>query len=1120
MKTLRPRYLLLLTALLTITASLLCPTDAEARKKKKPAAQEEAASEKDDATWNVSEPPGDWQSITIDTEETTWSNLDVSPDGTTILFDMLGDLYTVPIEGGEATALTDGIEWNIQPRYSPDGDRIAFISDRGGADNLWLIDADGSAPQAVTEESEHLVHNPSWSADGAYIVAKKSFTSTRSIGAGEIWMFHPGGGDGLQLTDRPFAERDQKNQAEPAFSPDGRYVYFSRDTTPGRVWQYGKDPTGGIFSIERLDRETGETEVIVRGPGGAVRPTPSPDGKQLAFVKRLPGLTSALYLKDLESGKEWAIYERFERDHQATNGSQGNAPAIAWTPDSGSIVFWSGGKIRRVDAMSRQATVIPIHVVAHKKIQAALRFPVEVAPPTFRVRMPRWVRMSPDGSKVVFQALGHLYLKDLASGKQRRITQQNDHFEFYPSFSADGSQIVYVTWDDEKLGSVQAVGIDGGEGKMLTQQPGHYVEPKLSPDGKLLVYRKISGGFLTSPLWSNEPGLYVQAADGDASSVRRVSKSGSNPQFSAAGDRVLFTDDGEGTGQVLKSVNLDGFEERTHLKGAKVTEITVSPDGHWVAFTEQFNAYVAPFTLTGRTVTLGPKMTSIPVRQVSARSGEWLHFSATNDKLYWSHGATLYTRDLKDAFAFLEGAPEELPEPLTEGLDVSFEVAADRPEGMIALTGARVVTMRNANDMQEVIDNAVVLVDGNRIVAIGPASEIEVPADAFVVDVTGKTILPGLVDVHAHGPQARSELTPEQNWSHYAKLAFGVTTVHDPSNDSSSIFSAAEMQRAGRIVAPRTFSTGTILYGSHAPGATAKIDNLEDARFHVRRLKELGAISVKSYQQPRRDQRQQILAAGRELGIMVVPEGGMKYQHNMNEIVDGHTGIEHSLSIKTGYDDVRQLWSQTEVGYTPTFVVAFGGLEGERYWYEHTNVWENERLMRFTPRFLVESRAMRRQKAPESHYNHIHVARFAKQLRDLGVTVHIGAHGQRHGIDAHWEMWMMEQGGFTPWEALRGGTIDGAHYVGLDGDVGSIEVGKLADLIVIDGNPLEDLRRSEFIVYTMLDGRLYDAATMNQLAPDAAQRQEFFFEQEGGDTLPPSTETWMRRFQEQHHWVH
>jgi imidazolonepropionase-like amidohydrolase len=353
-----------------------------------------------------------------------------------------------------------------------------------------------------------------------------------------------------------------------------------------------------------------------------------------------------------------------------------------------------------------------------------------------------------------------------------------------------------------------------------------------------------------------------------------------------------------------------------------------------------------------------------------------------------------------------------------------------------------------------------------------------------------------------------------------ANLAFGVTTIHDPSNDTASVFAAAELQKAGLLTAPRIFSTGTILYGAHAPDATADIDSQDDATFHVRRLQEAGAISVKSYQQPRRDQRQQIIAAARDLRMMVVPEGGAKFQSNMTEIVDGHTGIEHATPLVAFYDDVRQLWSQTKVGYTPTFVVAYGGISGERYWYDRTDVWKDVKLMTFTPRFIVEPRAMRRTKAPDEHYNHIHVAEQARLLRSKGVSIQIGAHGQRAGLAAHWELWSLAQGGFTPWEAFRAATIDGARYIGMDKEIGSIEPGKLADLAVIGGEPLKDIRDSEKVTFTMINGRLYDAATMDQIAPDKVKRKPFFFEKEGGDTIHPATTAWIDDLSERLGWTH
>ncbi len=1078
----------------------------------------EAPAEDSDPAWSVQSPPGEWQTIDIDADEVSWSTVTVSPSGDVLVFDFLGDLYRLPLGGGDAEPLTEGIAWDFQPSFSPDGRRIAFVSDRGGAENIWVVDADGSDPVRVTSERENLLHNPAWTPDGEFIAARKAWVSTRSIPAGSIWMFHRSGGGGVELVERLHGAQSQKNIAEPAFSPDGRYLYYSQDMTGGSVWQYNKDANTGIFAILRLDRESGETETVVSGPGGAIRPVPSPDGNKLAFVRRNPTeLTSRLMLKDLESGIETTLVDTLSRDMQETSGDRGNYPGFAWLPDGSGIVLWSQGKLHRVGLDGSQAE-IPFRVTTTRKVQPALRQVTRVAPDQVRIGMLRWNQTSPDGKLAVYQALGYLWIHDLQTDQRRRLTDQDQHWEFYPSFSPDSRSVVYTTFDDEQLGSVRIAPISRGRERVLTEQPGHYVEPAFSPDGSQVVFRKTTGGYLTSPTWSEQPGLYRVAADGK--DLQRVLDRGAEPQFSADGQRILFSVRTEGTKRALHSVDLNGGDEREHLLGDWVTGYKVSPDGRWVAFTEHYNAYVAPFFPAGKRLPIGGDAKAFPVARVSARGGETLHWSADSQTLGWSYGSRLYSRDLNRSFAFLEGASEPLPEPETEGRDLSFEVDADRPDGQIALVGARVVTMRDAYAREEVIEQGTVLVRGNRIEAVGTAEAVSVPDGYRVIDVSGHTLIPGLVDAHAHGAMSNEQLQPRQNWMQYANLAFGVTTIHDPSNDNRAIFSVAELQRTGAVLAPRIFSTGRILYGALAPGVTAKVDSYEDALFHVRRQQEQGAISVKSYNYLRRDQRQQVLKAARELGMIVVPEGGMRLEQNLTQIVDGHTGIEHSLPNQRIYRDIDQLWSQTDVFYSPTFVVAYGGLMGEEYWYDRTNVWENQHLMAFTPKSVVMPRSIRRPTAPDAHYNHIFVAEEARELNALGVPVVIGAHGQLAGLGAHWEFWMMEQGGFTPFQALRGATIDGARYFGMDAEIGSIEVGKLADLVLIDGNPLENLRDSEKVRYTMLNGRLYEAATMNQIAPELRQREAFFFERPGGDAWNPVTH---QRFDQQAHalgWVH
>mgnify|MGYP002619617505 CR=1 FL=1 len=1059
----------------------------------------DAGESKADA-WSVQEPPVPTKSVKLDVEAGTWMNLDVSPDGKTIVFDLLGDLYAIPATGGTATSLTSGMAWDMQPRFSPDGKWIAFTSDRGGGDNLWLIPApsgqadEKNEPRAVTKESFRLVNSPVWSPDGQFIAVRKHFTARRSLGSGEIWLYHLTGGDGLQLTDKP---NDQKDVGEPAFSPDGRWVYFSQDATPGEAFEYNKDPHASIYVIKRLDRQEGRVETFISRAGGAVSPTPSPDGRWLAYVGR-EGLRTSLFVHDIDSGAERRLFDQLDRDMQETWAIHGVYPKMAWTPDGKVLVFWAGGKIHRVELESGKVATIPFHVVDERAVVPALRFPIEVHPESFHTKMLRWVQVAPDGRSVVYQALGRLWVRDLPNGTPRRLTRDEDVFEHQPSFSRDGKHIVYTAWNDDTLGSVRIVPRGGGSGQVVSERPGHFDHPVFTPDGKRVVYRAAAGGSLTSARYSRDTGLYVIDIDKQrrarVGTARLVTRSGNRPHFGADGDRVFFSDVERAKGEskpVLKSIALDGSNERIHVRSDHATDYRVSPDGNWLAFREQFDAWLAPFPPTGRAFKVGPKEKSLPIARVSHDAGEYLHWSGDGQRLYWTLGPELFSRELDEAFEHIEGGPESAPPPPGAGLDIGFDLPSHRPAGSIALVGARIVTMRD----DEVIDDGAIVVERDRIVAVGPRSQVQIPTGAHLVDATGMTIVPGLIDVHAHGPQGERGVIPQQNWLHFATLAFGVTTVHDPSNDTGEIFAAAEMARAGLIVAPRIFSTGTILYGANAP-FKAVIDSLDDARRHLRRMKAVGAFSVKSYNQPRRDQRQQVLAAARELEMMVVPEGGSLYHHNMSMVVDGHTGIEHAIPVARGYADMIQLWAGTEVGYTPTLGVGYGGLWGENFWYAKTEVFEHPKLRRFVPRDRYEPRARRRVLASRGDWNHVAIARLAKHLVDAGVRVQLGAHGQREGLAAHWELWMFVQGGMTPHEALRAGTLDGARYLGLDGDIGSLEPGKLADLAVIDGDVLKDIRISDRVRYTMVGGRLFDADTMDEVAGAKHSRRPFFWERD------------------------
>ena len=1049
-------------------------------------AEKNSTVEKDAAAkWSVNAPQGKFSTAKIDVRSGTWMNVDLSPDGKTIVFDLLGDIYTMPVSGGKATPLMTDIAWQMQPRFSPDGKYIAFTSDENGGDNLWIMKADGSEAKAVTTETFRLLNSPAWSPDGNYLVGRKHYTGSRSLGAGEVWMYHKSGGNGVMLTKRP---NEQKDLGEPAFSHDGKYVYFSQDATPGKTFHYSKDSEKGIYKIKRLALETGEIKVIVSGKGGAIRPTLSPDGKYLAFISR-DDFQSNLYLYDLQSGAQTKIYDGLERDMQETWAIHGVYPTMAWTPDSDGLVFWAGGKINKLSLDNNKTNVIDFHVQTEKKIQTAVRFSQDLDQTTFNTKMLRDVKISPNGKKVVFESMGHLYTKTLPDGKPKRLTKQKSQFELNPSFSRDGKKIVYVSWDDKNLGQVRVVSSRGGKGKVITSEPGKYVEPSFSPDGKTVVYRKVKGGYITDPTWGLNPGIYAVSAKGGKATL--VTESGLQPHFGADNDRIYVTRNGK-TPHISR-IDLDGQHDTKLYQGKFASEYRVSPDGKHLAFAERFKVFVTPFVERGDVIDIGPKAKNLPVEQLSMRAGEGINWNGKSNELYWSLGADLFQASVNGLFDIKsdEATKADNSPAKAKVTNLSYQQKVDIPAGRVAFVGGKVITMEG----EQVIENGVVLVEGNKIKAVGSRAQVEIPSNAKVIDISGKTIMPGLIDAHAHGSQGSSEIIPQQNWKNYAGLALGVTTIHDPSNDTTEFFAASEMQKAGKIVASRLFSTGTILYGATIPGYTSHVDNLDDAKFHVERLKSAGAFSVKSYNQPRRNQRQQFIQAARELEMMVVPEGGSLLQHNLTMVVDGHTTLEHSISTAKIYDDIKQLWSQSDMAYTPTMGVAYGGISGENYWYDTTNVWQHPRLSKYVPSEFLDPRSMRRPKAPHHHYNHLNVAKVAKEMQDLGVEVNSGGHGQREGLAMHWEMWMMAQGGMTPLQAIRTATISPAKSLGLDKDLGSLTVGKLADMIVVDGDVTKDIRLSDKVTYTMVNGRLYNAETMNEIGNYDNKRKKFYFEE-------------------------
>jgi Tol biopolymer transport system component/imidazolonepropionase-like amidohydrolase len=1052
------------------------------------------------APWKIDEPHGPSHTVRFTTDEGTWLHLDVHPDGTRVVFSLLGDLYLLPLAGGPARRLTSGPAYDVQPRFSPDGRSIAFASDRDGLENLWLCDLDGAHARQISHDKDSTVSAPEFTPDGEYLLGRKRLTDTSSLGMVELWMWHLKGGQGVQVTKKD----EQADAADPAFSPDGRYLYFSaRDAR----YKYDRNVNEGIWQIKRLDRRNGQVVPLTGEFGGAAAPTPSPDGRTLAYVRRVRAKTR-LELLDLDSGRTRVLADEVERDNQEGFAAHGVFPGFAWAPDGRALVATAEGRIWRFDAASGARTAVPFEAQVEQRLDAALRTPRRVAEGPVRARILRWPVESPRGGQLVFSALGHLYAQDLPQGTPRRLTSGGD-FEYAPAFSPDGFSLAYVTWNDTAGGHVWRLplGPEARGPQRLTEVAGQYSNPAFSPDGGKVVFVKGSGatfrdGDPSDELWHEL--WWVDAQGGPAHHVVGTSNRGSNrrmprPAFSADGERIFFLEDEEAKPftvpkSVLVSVKLDGTDRRQHLRWARAEEAAVSPDGRWVVYNELHNAYVVPLPQTPgqEPVDVAPDG-ALPVAQLTDAGGEWVGWADEGRTLTWIFGPTYHRLALDQAFPPPEEAgaarPAAKPEagkdahkalPRSEAIEMVLETPRDAPTGVVAYEGARLVTMKG----DEVIERGTLVVDGARLLAVGPSERISLPAGARRVDVSGRTIIPGLFDEHAHLHYSTLDVFPQRPWKYLANLAFGVTTTHDPSAPTQEVFGQAEMVEAGLMTGPRVFSTGYILYGAENP-ARAVVKSLDDARRHVRRLKGLGAFSLKSYQQPRRDQRQWILQAAREEGLLVVPEGGGDLEMDMTMVLDGHTTLEHALPFAPLRKDVVTLLARSGTAYTPTLLVAYGGLSGDRWFHQHYDLWKDERLGRYVPQGVLDrlGRIRSVMATDPADWHHIAVAAAARDVLRAGGRVCLGGHGQMQGLGPHWEMWAFVQGGFTPLEALRVATLHPAEALGLERDLGSLEPGKLADFVVLERNPLDDIHNSREVELVVKNGRAYTPGELERRAP-------------------------------------
>lgn len=1045
--------------------------------------------------WKVDATDQTYTESRFELTEGTWMSVDVSPDGQTLVFDLLGDIYSLPATGGKASLIHGGSAMTRTPRFSPDGSKLLYLSDESGGDNVWVSAPDGSAAQQLSFETIDVLTSPFWGPKGEYFGATRLSSDYRDLYTSEIRLFYPGGNKGLNLVASP---GDFINVHEGRLSPDGDHFYYTQKRAdPQGEYSVFKDSNHVLYGIMQRDMHTGETKEILAGFGGATTAEISPDNQQLAFIRRVKNKT-VLFVYDLSSGEQRPVYDGLDRDLQGEWIPQGSYyPQYSWFPDNRHIAIWGKGKLYKVDTLETDAVEIPFQVDARLQIASAVRFPYSLAPDEFRVKAIQHLTVAPDSPAIVFSALGHLWQKRQAGAKPVRLTSATA-LEFDPAYAPDGKHLAFVQWDDEQGSTLVVSSHDGKQIKTLLNIYAVIRQPSFSPDGKNIVYQVEEGSKCMSGLHPHS-GIYtIPIAGGEA---EYVTTAGLTPQFSPDGKRIVYVSDEYeqgGRSSKLVSVNLQGQDKRVHAvaQGSDRHELKASPDLRWIAFKQNQQIYVMPLLAIGQPMRIAAESTTVPVTQLTDLGGYSLVWSADSSRVSWLLGADLFQ-------AGLNGNGRTAVSP------IDLIAKSDIPEGKLAFVGARLIT--NAG---EVIEQGTLVVDGNRIAALGPEAELEVPADATIIESRGKTIMPGLINMHGHLEDcyyAASGAMPQKQASLYASLAFGVTTNFDPYASELPSYSIAEMRNAGALVGPRTISVGSVLFGR--PGkydpVYEPIASYEDAQKVMSRKLAMGGHMVKSYRQPLRRQRQEIIKAARDAGLMVAVEGESHFYNNVSAVVDGHNSLEHNLPVANYYDDIVQLFAHSQSASTPALVATFGELLGENYLYQKHRTWEDPRISSFVP--LVNSGYSpigQKYSAPlyARGMTTLHVkdelwdlgfravARSGKRLDDAGVLVNVGSHGQVQGLAMHWEMELFAEGGMSNERVLRSATLNGAKTLALDKEIGSLEVGKLADLIVLDKNPLENIQNTTSVVQTMIGGRLYDSHSMNEIGNYNRPRTPFYWE--------------------------
>ncbi len=1006
----------------------------------------------------------------------TWMSLDVSPDGRSLIFDLLGDIYQLDIEGGKATPLLTGAFNEVMPRFSPSGDLIAFVSDRSGERHIHIYDVKTGDIRQVSTESNQNMYAPEWSSDGSYILATQFEEIGLGLNSGSVVRYSVDAGGQASI----LLDSGQLMGQYSGVAPLNDFSFYT-SVVGGATNPYSADDPSVIYFY---NAETDQLVPLETGYTHALKPLLSPSMDHLAFIG-VEGEQSCIVLRTLATAEERVLTCDFRRTNLwRRSDSNDQVPNYSFTHDGGHIVYSHEGSIWKLDVLSGVITEISFQADVSLPMRPLGQFEYEIDLNDVSARSIRNPALSPDGDRVAFEAFGAIWLLDRYEAElpAQRLTELGE-IAAQPSWSEDGELLSFVLWDDERGGAVALFNVQSGSRIVLSNDGQFYSDPL----------------FLGSRNW-------VVTLRGDAQARKAY-----RPERRMLREVVAF-DISTGDSVSLGEVSIEVMALSRLRRGRSDCEVSL--------YVRNFTPAPDSSELGKLWLFQGPDESCPPQIEssFSVTSGDIavvndVFFSNDSDDLYIQpptgllsvsapaietdenrileihlnvdHPSTRrYAPDI--VFGRYEVSLGEAELIVVDGMDLKFfnlgngeqtqiigpRVSLERvpPTGVLVFLNARIITIEG----DSVIERGDIVVEGGVIQHVGIAGSVE-PATlraAHVIDLDGKTLLPGYVDLHAHTrPVQRNGTIPRSEYAPYhSYLAYGVTTLREVG--TASVYDA-DLLDAGVLLGPRFLAAPSLILNDPSyEGLERAVDRIS-ACCSDQTIKNwgFGGRAMEAYASELQYDRG--LTATNHL---------RDSSHAIGLITDGFAGVEHTIGTLPYEDDLVHFLAYSGVTYTPTLATGFYGTA--RLFYEAATL-DQPKLDRFVPpsrrSWLMRPPIDALERSPYDTYTYI--AENLRKVHDAGGRIGLGCHGDLWGLDCHIELWAIASGGFEPLDVLRIGTQNGADAIGRGDQLGSISVGKIADLQILDENPLEDIRNTTSVSMVMREGILYDAHTLEQIWP-------------------------------------